>query len=121
MTEKINPDKKSEEIASSALKVNLERTAATIEIPQFFVEVFISISRKRGGASEGHFASPRGRAKRVQGGFFHPPQKIWVFLGFLGQFLGCRQSRPPISPEFSWVGLENHPLPPRGGPNDPQC
>ena len=34
MTEKINPDKKSEEIASSALKVNLERTAATIEIPQ---------------------------------------------------------------------------------------
>jgi len=33
MTKKINPDKKSEEIASSALKVNLERTAATIEIP----------------------------------------------------------------------------------------
>ena len=51
--------------------------------------------------------------------FSIPPPKIWVFLGFLGQFLGCRQSRPPISPEFSWVGLENHPLPPRGGPNDP--
>jgi pyruvate,orthophosphate dikinase len=34
MTDKKNPDKKSEEISSSALKVNLERTAATIEIPQ---------------------------------------------------------------------------------------
>ena len=34
MTDKNNPSKKSEEMASSALKVNLERTAATIEIPQ---------------------------------------------------------------------------------------
>jgi len=34
MTDKKNPAKKSEEISSSALKVNLERTAATIEIPE---------------------------------------------------------------------------------------
>jgi len=34
MTDKKNPDKKNEEMSSSALKVNLERTAATIEIPE---------------------------------------------------------------------------------------
>ena len=34
MTDKKNPAKKSEEMSSSALKVNLERTAATIEIPE---------------------------------------------------------------------------------------
>ncbi|MDI6741130.1 MAG: PEP/pyruvate-binding domain-containing protein [Smithella sp.] len=34
MANKDNPKKKSEELASSALKVNLERTAATIEIPE---------------------------------------------------------------------------------------
>ena len=48
------------------------------------------------GLSEGRFVSTPGRAKRVQGGFFQPPPKIWVFLGFLGQYLGGRQPNTPF-------------------------
>jgi pyruvate,orthophosphate dikinase len=48
MTDKNNPDKKSEELGSSALKVNLERTAATIEIPELYAPLLKVVEKHYG-------------------------------------------------------------------------
>ena len=83
--------------------------------PKFFVEVFISISRTRRDCPKEALRVIPGRAKRVQGGFFQPPPKIWVFLGFLDHFLGGRQPNTPFSlggSGWGWKTTLSHPIKP---------
>ena len=85
--------------------------------PKVFVEVFISISRTRRDCPKKALRVIPSRAKRVRGGFSSLPPKIWVFLGFLDNFLWGRQPNTPFSMEFMG-GTGNPPLTmPKGSPN----